>query len=67
MDSTNSLASAIVDFANLTCELTDAELEKPWVWQDYEEGVRFAFFRTYEDLRTLAVRLASMLASAKPV
>jgi hypothetical protein len=59
MDSTNSLASAVVDFASLTCDLTDADLEKPWVWRDYDEGVRFAFFRTYEDLRTLAVRLAA--------
>lgn len=51
------LYSAVTDFAHLTWGLTDAALETPWIWQDYEEGVRFSFFRTYETLRELAVRL----------
>ena len=59
MDTINTLAAAVLDFARLTCNLPDANLEKPWAWRDYDEGVRFAFFRTYEDLRTLAVRLAA--------
>jgi len=56
MDS-RMLESAIFEFAELTCDLPDRELERDWVWQDYDEGVRFAFFRNYEDLSTLAARL----------
>ena len=59
MDTINSLAVAVLDFARLTRDLPDADLEKPWAWRDYDDGVRFAFFRTYEDLRTLAVQLAA--------
>jgi uncharacterized damage-inducible protein DinB len=51
------LESAVLEFAELTCNLPDQELEREWVWQDYDEGVRFAFFRNYEDLCTLAARL----------
>ena len=64
MDNINRLAAAVLDFADLTCDLPDAGLEKPWAWRDYDEGVRFAFFRTYEDLRTLAVQLAAGRLSA---
>lgn len=52
-----TLESAVFKFAELTCNLPDQELEREWVWQDYKEGVRFAFFRNYEDLSTLAARL----------
>ena len=55
--STSRLESAIFEFAELTYNLPDQELERDWVWQDYDEGVRFAFFRNYEDLNTLAARL----------
>jgi len=44
-------------FASSTHHFTDADLDRPWVWKDYEEGVRFAFFRTYEQLCQLAARL----------
>ena len=56
---TASLSAAVDAFAHLTSGLPDADLGKPWDWQDYQEGVRFAFFRTYESLRELAVRLAA--------
>ena len=52
------LQSAVERFARLAASLTDADLERPWTWCDYDEGVRFAFFRTYESLRDLAVKLA---------
>jgi len=52
------LQSAVERFARLAASLTDADLERPWTWGDYDEGVRFAFFRTCESLRDLAVRLA---------
>ena len=59
-----SLAQSVETFAHLTKSLTDADLDRAWAWGDYEsEGVRFAFFRVYEELRTLAVKLAQERAS----
>lgn len=52
-----TLESAVFNFAELTWSLPDHELDREWVWGDYDEGVRFAFFRNYEDLCTLASRL----------
>jgi hypothetical protein len=52
------LQSVVERFARLTVSLTNADLERQWAWGDYDEGVRFAFFRTYESLRDLAVTLA---------
>ena len=52
------LQSAVERFSRLAVTLTDADLDRPWSWGDYDEGVRFAFFRTYESLRDLAVTLA---------
>ena len=62
------LYETIVTFAQRACNLADAELERAWVWKDYEEGIRFAFFRTYEELRELAARLhAQRSASQNPM
>lgn len=53
------LTQAIDAFTHLTQDLSDVDLNRPWAWGDYSgEGVRFAFFRVYEELRTLAARLA---------
>lgn len=53
------LEYAFESFVQLTRHLTDEDLEKPWSWRDYtSEGVRFAFFRTYETLQEMAVQLA---------
>lgn len=59
MSDTNvTLAQALDDFADLTQHLSDAGLEQPWAWRSYdEEGVRFAFFRVFEELRTLTVQV----------
>jgi hypothetical protein len=59
-DMTDSILSKSIDvFTRLVIDLTDIELERPWTWGAYDsEGVRFAFFRTYEELRELAVRIA---------
>jgi hypothetical protein len=55
-----SLARAVERFAALTVDVPDSELDREWVWGAYDfEGVRFAFFRTYEELRELAVRTAA--------
>ena len=54
----NTPLSVSVDkFALSTCHFTDAQLDRPWTWKDYDEGVRFAFFRTCEQLEALAARL----------
>jgi uncharacterized damage-inducible protein DinB len=65
--STTDLARAVERFAALTQGLSDSALEREWAWGPYEEGVRFAFFRTYEELRELAARTAAeRLAQGRP-
>lgn len=59
-----NLNSAVYSFAHLTHSLADSDLDRPWDWKDYKEGVRFAFFRVYEDLRNLAVYLARHRSSS---
>lgn len=51
------LEQAVEEFARQACSLSDADLEKPWTWNEYDEGVRHAIFRTYEQLNELAARL----------
>ncbi len=71
----SSLTQAVHYFAQVTQTLTDANLELDWSWGSYDsEGIRFAFFRTFEELRTLAVhlrqerqRLGSPLTSAQHI
>jgi hypothetical protein len=54
------LYRAVGQFAAVTQGVADPELDREWAWGDYDsEGVRFAFFRTYEELRELAVRTAA--------
>jgi len=60
-----SIAQAVEEFARITQGASAADLERSWVWGAYdEEGVRFAFFRTYEELRELAVRLLTARVAA---
>lgn len=55
-----SLADAVERFADATQDASDAELDREWAWGAYDsEGVRFSFFRTYEELRELAAETAS--------
>lgn len=62
-----SLSQAITDFAALMLPLSEKELERPWVWKDHdEEGVRFAFFVTLQELRQLAVTLSTLRARPTP-
>ena len=52
------LTNAVEQFASMTCRISDPLLERPWAWKSYDsEGVRFAFLRTYEELRELAANL----------
>jgi hypothetical protein len=58
------LYHAVGQFAAVTQAVADPDLDREWAWGDYDsEGVRFAFFRTYEELRELA---ASTAASRSP-
>ena len=55
----NPVHQSIKQFAELVISLPDTDLEREWAWGSYEsEGIRFAFFRNYEDLRSLAVKIA---------
>jgi len=64
--SQTALAQAVETFARIGVKLSDAALEKSWQWGAYEEGVRFAFFLTYQDLRELATRTAAERAIHGP-
>ncbi len=68
METIMSLNLTVGEFASAVQAFTDADLERPWDWKDYHEGVRFAFFRTCEQLSTLAARLdVERAASACPL
>ena len=55
------LAHAVENFAALMLPLTEKDLERAWTWKDhYEEGIRFAFFVTLQELRHLAVTLSTL-------
>jgi hypothetical protein len=64
----NELSKAVEQFANITYRISETQLESAWTWKSYNsEGIRFAFFRTYEELRELAVKLLSgRIIQAKP-
>jgi hypothetical protein len=49
-----TLFQAVEQFGRAGHALTEADLERPWAWGAYDEGLRYAFFRTYEELRELA-------------
>jgi hypothetical protein len=55
-----SLFQAVESFSRAALAQTDAALERPWAWGEYDsEGIRFAFFRVYEELCTQAVLTAA--------
>jgi hypothetical protein len=56
---TTTLGAAVERFARATVDWPDAELERYWAWRAYDDGVRHAFFRTYEELRELATTVAA--------
>lgn len=58
--SDTALGHAVDQWVHTTQGLSDTELDTAWVWRAHdEEGVRFAFFRVFEELRTLAASLAA--------
>ena len=54
------LTNAVQEFTSLVLPLSEKDLERDWKWKDHdEEGIRFAFFVTLQELRQLAVHLAT--------
>src|SRR5512147_1110818 len=61
------LTNAVENFARLILPLTEKDLERTWVWKDHdEEGIRFACFVTLQELRHLAVTLATLRSQPTP-
>jgi hypothetical protein len=55
------LEAAVQYFSDVMLPLSDKDLEQEWIWKDHdEEGIRFAFFVTLQELRHLAVTLATI-------
>lgn len=47
--------------------LSEETLSKEWIWKDYDEdGIRFAFFVTLQELRQLAVTLPTLRPKLTP-
>jgi hypothetical protein len=62
------LNQAVHDFASLLLPLTERDLERSWAWKDHhEEGIRFSFFVSLQELRQLAVTLAALRPKRTPV
>ena len=61
------LSQAVAGFAARMLPLSETDLEREWIWKDHdEEGVRFAFFVTLQELRDLAVTLAARRPTLTP-
>lgn len=61
------LQQAVMDFTALMLHLSETDLEREWKWKDHdEEGIRFAFFVTLQELRHLAVTLSTRLPQPTP-
>ncbi len=55
----NTLRRTIDAFSAAVSKASDKQLDIPWAWNDYKgEGIRFAFFRIYEELRSAAARVS---------
>jgi hypothetical protein len=53
------LAAAVDRFDRSLRRISDSDLDRPWAWRQYdEEGIRFAFLRTLEELTDLAAEVA---------
>jgi hypothetical protein len=54
------LQKVVEDFFQATYKLSEADLDKTWAWETYDvEGLRYALFRTYEELCELSVNVAA--------
>ncbi len=56
-----TVTQAVEALVRATVDLPDAEMDRTWVWREYdEEGLRFALLMAQHESRDLAVRLAAM-------
>ena len=56
-----TVTQAVEALVRATVDLPDAEMDRAWVWHEYdEEGLRFALLMAQHEVRDLAVRLAAM-------
>ena len=56
-----TVTQAVEALVRATVDLPDAEMDRPWVWREYDdEGLRFALLMAQHEVRDLAVRLAAM-------
>jgi uncharacterized damage-inducible protein DinB len=56
-----SVTQAVESLVRATVDLSDADMDRTWVWREYdEEGLRFVLLLAQHELRDLAVRLAAM-------
>jgi len=63
----SNLRGAVQEFAALMLPLSEKDLEHEWIWKDHdEEGIRFAIFVTLQELRQLAVTLATFRSQPTP-
>src|SRR3970040_719189 len=61
------LLNAVEEFTDLMLPLSEKDLEHEWRWKDHdEEGIRFAFFVTLQELRQLAVTLSRLRPKPTP-
>ena len=61
------LLNAVEEFTDLMLPLSEKDLERQWKWKDHdEEGIRFAFFVTLQELRQLAVTLSTLRPKLTP-
>lgn len=54
-----SVRQQVEEFARQMVFLDDTRLNEPWNWKGYEEGLRFIFFRVYEELRQAAAMISA--------
>jgi hypothetical protein len=63
----SELKDAVQEFTALMLPLSEKDLERQWIWKDHdEEGIRFACFVTLQELRHLAVTLATLRTKPTP-
>jgi uncharacterized damage-inducible protein DinB len=56
-----TVTQAVEALVRATVDLPDAQMDRPWVWREYdEEGLRFALLMAQHEVRDLAVRLAAL-------
>jgi len=61
------LTQAVEKFASIMLPLSEDALGREWAWKDHDDdGLRFAFFVTLQELRQLAVALSTLRPKPTP-